>query len=150
VAAIGDVQTAKGKSFIQIPCGCHCLALGIKDFCERNLTTAHAVKSIEEFSKLLKSKPLLSFVKRSRPSHCFTRWTNIYDIAELFRHHMELLHQVFEYPAVYKLKCLKAEETLALCLDSMLNATPLLVLLLKVFEVLSLKLGSNRTSAGCI
>jgi hypothetical protein len=49
IKAITEVQEENANSFLHIPCGCHCLALGIKDFCSQNPRIEQAVHSIELF-----------------------------------------------------------------------------------------------------
>lgn len=150
VKAISQVQVEKKNKFLHIPCGCHCLSLAIKDLCDDNRAISRAVSVLHDFSILLNTKPVLALLKCSCPSRCLTRWTNIYDIAAWIVSHLDALIAFFQNPTVYGLKSLRSHSVLELCKETMLGAAPLLVLLLQIFKVLSLKLESNRTSAGCI
>jgi hypothetical protein len=150
ISAISTVQSDKMNKVIHIPCGCHCLSLAISDFIKQNHVLSQADSCLEAFTKLLNSKPVLSKLKCSCPSRCFTRWTNIYDIADWIVTHIETLNAFFEDPEVYKIKSLQSETILEMCLETMKGASPLLLMLLQVFKVLSLRLENNRTSCGCI
>jgi hypothetical protein len=99
---------------------------------------------------MLNTKQMLARLKRSCPTRCMTRWTNIFDIAAWIIRHRELLNTLFEDRSLYKLDILNSAEICQMCFDTMKIHAPTLAMLLIVFKILSLKLENNRTSASCI
>jgi hypothetical protein len=79
------------NKFVQIPCGCHCLALAIKDLRSNNEMMNRAMILLEIFSVLLNTNPILAILKGSGHSRCLTRCTNIYNIAALVVSHLDEL-----------------------------------------------------------
>jgi hypothetical protein len=150
VSAIEDVKAENGDTFVHVPCGCHCLALAIKDLCPQNSIIARAVAHIEEFSVLLTSKPILAQLKCSCPSRCMTRWRNLFDISAWIVDHMDVLSTFFNEPTSYSIRSLQSPECLNMCLEKMNQDAPILLMILQIFKILSLKLESNKTSSGCI
>ena len=139
----------KYPSLFHINCGAHLLHNGVKDAFIADSELEHMLNSLETFTSIMNSKPVLALFHLATPRRCLTRWTNIFDISIFVARHYDEYAKFFKSEESYSLPVFKKLGNVKIAKEVMIEIIPLFTIILLPFAILSFRLENDHISCGC-